>query len=542
MLRGMVHQTEQPTQEIDIHDGERVMDALSRCGIYLEAPCGGHCLCGKCKVRVLGQCSAPESEEQAFLSQQELEQGVRLACAVRAEGDVALFLSDGEAAVVQMNTRSEPTLHPRIVCEQQGKDWVVCRKDGTILKTSLEQPMCYGMAADIGTTTVAVCIYDLLTGEKLFEEGAANPQRAFGADVIARIGACMADETNLEKQQRLIVDLINTLQSRSGIDRNDIYDLCITGNTTMLHLLTGLNPTGIANFPFTPKSLFGEAQNPAQCGILANVHARLYLPPCCSAYVGGDIVSGMLAAGMLDVKRPCLYIDVGTNGEMALALPDRIMTCSTAAGPAFEGAGIKHGMAGSRGAIANVWVQDETVNYTVIGDGKPEGICGSGILDAAAVLLALGVVDETGRLLDADEVPEAYQDRLNAAGEFVLAEEITVTPQDIREIQLAKAAIAAGISTLLHESGVKVEELEQIVIAGGFGAHINTKSACRIGMLPCHNHVVSIGNAAQMGAVDILLSEEMEARADVLREKCAYIELSGYAYFDEVYVEKMFFE
>ncbi|WP_312643505.1 ASKHA domain-containing protein [Hydrogenoanaerobacterium sp.] len=503
-----------------------LLSILLEAGAFVDAPCGGKGRCGKCRVIAAGALSPLTDAERKLLSPAELAANTRLACETVLLGD----------ARVQIISHADID-----VCAQgDAVDFEVTAE--------FDAAQNVGMAVDIGTTTVVAYFHELATGRLLYTASGINGQRVYGADVISRIGACIENSENLAAQQKIMVSQLNRyiadFERVTGASANRIGQAVIVANTTMQHLLCGLDPAGIASAPFTPKSLFGYEQNGAELGI--NISGTVYHAPSISAYVGADITAGLYASGAAYDDRPALFIDIGTNGEMALASKDRLVCCSTAAGPAFEGAHIKYGVGGVAGAIEKVTCQENALHIETIGGLPPIGICGSGIIDAAAAALQAGGMDDTGRILDTDEAEGFIVHYIDDdEGEIVLdkASGISLTQQDVREIQLAKAAIAAGVNTLLHESGLTLKEIDKLYIAGGFGAHINKASACAIGLLPAAllDKIVFVGNAAGMGAQRALLTADGKARLRALADRAQYLELSGHAFFQDSYIEEMMF-
>lgn len=412
----------------------------------------------------------------------------------------------------------------------------------------------YGMAVDIGTTTVAAYLYDLVSGRCAAVGSMLNPQRKHGADVISRIGYSIQDGSNKAELQELITGCINRLASQmaneAGISQDDIYTAVFAGNTTMQHLLLGLDGAGIASAPFIPVTTRLLRIPAKELGLAFNRFATVSVFPGVSAYVGGDTVAAVLSTGMYAEEGVSLLIDVGTNGEIVLGGCEWMLACSTAAGPAFEGANIRNGMGGVAGAIDSVGRAPDYA-YTVIGNARPAGICGSGIVDALAALLDAGIIDETGRLPDEEETDH----EVRASGRLVNADglrafalcggdaPIVITQRDIREIQNAKAAIAAGIETLVNEAGISVNDIGKVYLAGGFGSSLHVATAVRIGLLPAEleDRVEAIGNASGAGAAEGLLSEASLRTAAILPKRVRYVELSASAYFTEKYVDHMLF-
>ena len=417
----------------------------------------------------------------------------------------------------------------------------------------------YGTAFDIGTTTVAAYLYCLNSGKLLGAASMMNPQRKFGADVISRIDRAKASRQAADEMKNLAAECVNgltrQLAKEAGIDVKDIYAAVFSGNTTMLHLLAGLDASGIAVSPFIPVSCRTLRLDADDLGIEMNECGQAILLPCVSAYVGADTVSAVLSSGMYERDGISLLVDIGTNGEIVLGGTDGMIACSAAAGPAFEGADITFGMGGVTGAVDSFKLQG--FRYTVIGNTAARGICGSGIVDTVAALLDAGAIDETGALADertAAGLPREVRERFTVTGgmrSFVLVPEqetgiagpITITQKDIRGIQNAKAAIAAGIETLVAEAGISYDDIGKVFLAGGFGSTIHIGSAARIGLLPRQlaDRVEAVGNASGSGASECLLSRQMLRSAEQIARKIRYVELSASRIFSEKYIENMMF-
>lgn len=500
-------------------DDENLLSLLRKSGVFIDAPCAGNGSCGKCRIKIINP-NPPADEEREKLSQKEIDSGIRLACRTRVNGSLEIeLLAESGYEVKTDGAFKESELSPRV-------------------------NFGVGAAIDIGTTTVACYFYDLTNGERLYTASGLNSQRVYGADVISRIKS--ASDMGGELLKSEICNLINgffeDFCSACGKTNEDITDIHIVGNTVMLHLLCGLDASSIAVAPFTPKSLFGNDALASELSLNAAKDARVYLADSVASYVGGDITAGLLACDGDKWEKPCLYIDIGTNGEMALGDKNGFVCCATAAGPAFEGAHIKHGVGGIKGAISRVYL-DGGIKTETIGQAEPIGICGSGLIDAVACLLEIGAVDETGRLSDEDLSLE-YEGIFNEEDEAIISGEVTLTGKDIREIQLAKAAVAAGVKSLLNRRNISMEQVDRVIVAGGFGSFINIENAQKIGLLPKieKGRTVAVGNAAGTGAVYSLLSKENTQRIKNITKNCEYFELSGDKYFENEYVEQMFFE
>ncbi len=494
---------------ITVNGEKRTVEAGTRLSeLFLtELPCGAHGKCGKCKVRASGELSPLTSAEQKLLDAKEISDGIRLACCTDILGECTV------------ETAFEKSKDDAVLTAGRAKN--------ITLNASFKQ---IGAAIDIGTTTLAIRLLSPL-GEILAEGGMANPQASFGADVISRMeshlagnGAELAD-TIRSAIDRMLADLCKGI----GRDPSEIDGLVITGNTVMLYLLTNTTPEPLSHAPFTLTRDFGEAMSAKTLGLSsAAPDAEVYLAPCISAFVGGDTICAILC-GELVGKENAMLVDIGTNGEMALYCKNSLYTCSTAAGPAFEGVGISMGMRGAPGAIDKVYLTENGISAHVIGETKPVGICGSGIVDAMAALLENGTVDETG-FIEEDEV--------------MILPPVALTGQDIRMIQLAKSAIYSGLKTLMHAANIDESEVTTLMIAGGFGSYLNTVSAGRIGLLPKSlvSKVAVIGNAALGGAELLLLNTAMRKDAYALAKSAQSIDLASDPYFADTYIEAMMFE
>ncbi len=560
--------------------------ALRRAGVAFAMPCGGTGACGKCALWIAGPTDGMGDVERDLLSRlMPMDPPApgfarRLACYCRLRGDCEAIVSRDDASVL---TRG---------------DLLLPAYDG-------EEDGALGFAVDIGTTTVVLTLYDLPRGTQLAVRCGANRQAAFGADVLSRIA--YTDAHGPDAPHRAIAEQLNELLadalreaglmlarddaearvwassrdlagSRSPADsaeantpareRNSVGNRVlrgvITGNTTMLHLLTGLNPHGIGVSPFTPESLFGEERRADALFPRLPGDTPVYLPRCVGAYVGADITCGMLAAGIARPGGTRLLIDVGTNGEMALFADGALLCCATAAGPAFEGATIEMGMAAAEGAICRVSLAAGDLRIETIGGVSARGICGTGLISAVRALLTCGALDETGAL-QADSHPLAdlmeTRDNMSPAvgSQGLPATEgvpekipaavhlgdsgVLLTARDIREVQLAKAAIAAGIDTLLHEAGMTAEAVDEVCLAGGFGSAIDPEDAAAIGLIPraLTHKTRAAGNLALSGAAMMLLSRAARAEAAALAVRAREIPLGTNAFFMEKYIDHMQF-
>ncbi len=401
----------------------------------------------------------------------------------------------------------------------------------------------YAIAVDIGTTTVVVYLYDLKSAKCMNIKSRINAQTSLGLDVISRIQFCRDQEDGLQKMNFAIVNELNSLMGEAmeeqGIGAREIKKCVITGNTTMLHLLANLSPVSMGVLPFEPLSTFGKMFTGEELGLVLE-KTECYLTPCMSAFVGGDITSALLATGFAEREEICLLMDIGTNGEVAIGNKDFLLSTSTAAGPAFEGAHISCGMAGVKGAINTVNVFAGKLSAGVIGGGEPQGLCGSGLLDTVALMKATGLIDETGRIAD-ETGNRLIQER---DGEFVImiTDQVFLSQKDIRELQTAKAAIAAGVLSLVKEADMQIEDISCVYLAGGFGNYMSRESAQQIGLLSENfRKIVTVGNAAGAGAVMTLFDERHMERMEQLCRSGRHVELGSNPYFMEKYVDCMYF-
>ena len=512
--------------KIQVREGDTILAALQQAGIgSIDAPCGGNGHCGKCLVHVAGALKAPGEQERSLLQAGETR---RLACLAKVDGDCSVMLYEDELVAVSHGS-------------------------GIDFKPDMPDMRGLGAAVDIGTTTVVLYLYDWDTRACLGTVSGRNEQYIFGADVISRIQYAADNEGGLERLTQAIRTQIRHYIHKAcvnaGRHMSEVSAVTVVGNTVMEHIFAGVSPSSIGVAPFTPQELFGRAvwDVAENLGIAANI--PVYLAPCVAGYVGGDITAGLLSSGAYQAKKPVLFLDIGTNGELAIGDNNGFRCCATAAGPAFEGAEISCGMSGVPGAIDHVWMEKDKLCYSTIEHRAPIGICGSGLVDVLAVLLERSVIDETGRLLSPEEVPGCFQSCLhevNGISAFYLDENhtIAIRSDDIRKLQLAKAAVAAGIQILLSESGLSAHEIELVYLAGGFGNYMKPSSAAAIGLIPKEllPRLNVIGNSAGLGAVAMLCSETARADAVWVKRHCEYIELSNIASFHDTFIECLMFD
>lgn len=511
-------------KEICVTEEKTVLELLQENIPGLPSPCGGRGNCGKCKIQVIGGALPVTVSDRAYFSGEELQEGWRLACQAYPAADLEIWVGFEDETEMQanesaLNAERENTGLP-------GKDYSNERR--------------YAFAVDIGTTTVAIALLYLPEGIRVMARTALNPQRRFGADVITRIqkvSGGMAKEL-----QKLIIEelerLMGLILKEGQIGWNDVARVSVTGNTTMLHILRGYPCEGLGQLPFAPYSVVSECLSIKDMFPNINAQAEVLIGPGISAFVGNDIVSGLQAVGMGNVRGKRMFIDLGTNGEMAIRNGELLLTASTAAGPALEGGNILWGTGSIPGAVCGADFQEDRLCVRTILRKKPIGICGSGVIELAAEFTGKGVIDETG-LLAEEWFADGYPVAQKADGR-----KIVLTQKDIREIQLAKAAIRAGIHTLLEAAQMNPEDVEEVYLAGGFGHGLNVAKAIFIGMFPqiFEKKVKTVGNSALEGAGNLALNPDRLLDQEAIAGAAQNLELSSDPIFGEMYMNAMMFE
>ncbi|MCK5156075.1 MAG: DUF4445 domain-containing protein [Spirochaetales bacterium] len=579
-----------------------------------NAPCGGKGTCGKCRIILKKGVLNPVTEqEKALLDSPDIANGIRMACCCTILKDSPITILVPEAAESRIQASSTLLMeqhHPRfrslriaidsgtlndqrsslskIVSEintlglnsiqtsfnpsvlhtlgsltnpsqestvNHPGEWHILMDKSNLKDIQHTKTMYYGCAVDIGTTTIVVHLVNLLDGTILGTWSGLNEQKRYGADVISRIQFCMEQRENTGKLQKTIVnqidDAIKSLFIEASIPEEHLQVITIAGNTTMLHFLTGSDTSGIAASPFIPIFTDSLSFSSTELGFSAIPHTKIELLPSIAAYVGADISAGVSVTNLLSKVSPTLFLDIGTNGEMALGDNGRVVCCSTAAGPAFEGANIRYGTGGIAGAIDSVKLENGKILYTTIGNKPPIGICGSGIIDAAALLISSGAADYTGRIESQENFEAPWIVVFDGAPALLLASidetnngtPIVFTQKDLREVQLAKAAVAGGIRTLLKDRNISLDDVAHVYLAGGFGSYINPENAGIIGLLPGNlsEKTETAGNTSGQGALRALLDKNEFDNLQIIQENCFYIELSARADFQQFYIEEMYF-
>jgi uncharacterized 2Fe-2S/4Fe-4S cluster protein (DUF4445 family) len=589
-----------------------IFNAANWIGLPIDSTCGGRGTCGKCKVRILQGTNGITAADRKVFPDSELTEGWRLSCRAVAQVDticeVPRLMGQPKAALMgyDRHVLLDPNVHKiylelsRPSLEDQRGDFARVRdalgEEGFEVSVSLPvlrrlpgvlresawrvtavvvgdelvgleagdtTSRSFGLAFDIGTTTVVGMLMDLRSGAAAAVDSTLNGQAPFGADVISRISHAMMNEGGLaELGDRIVAtlnDLVEGLLSVAVVDREEVYEVVVAGNATMLHLLLGIDPEAIGVSPFIPVADDMLRVGAAEIGLSINPMAQLHLFPHIGAYVGADLVAGLLATGLAQKEGVRLLVDVGTNGEIILGSAARTVATAAPAGPAFEGAQIKDGMRASDGAIEAIAMTAGQIELQVIGDVPPIGLCGSGLLDAVAQLRLIGLLDPSGRFVNPEEARSLVGPELagriqrdeDGMRSFVLAwasesghdRDVVLSQRDIRELQFAKAAIASGIDVAMRELGIEKEDLVEIYLAGSFGSYINPQSARIIGLVPPIpvERIQAVGNAAGEGAKMALLSFREREVARSIPEIVEYHELSGRTDFNDAFISVLQF-
>jgi len=592
-------------RRVEITPGESLLEAAQSAGVDLVSICGGKGSCDGCRVRVMsGKLSSPTPEEKSCFTPIELEEGYRLACqakpltdvkvdvppesltttqrlqvegqGVRVEGKsiispIALVLESASLTDLRSDTaRLRDALqikgYPSASFSQgvlsnlsdflREQNWRVraALRGDRVVALLPERAQILGLAVDVGTTKVAAYLLDLESGDVLAVRGAMNPQISYGEDVISRIDYCNKNKGGRETLQGKVVATLNGMIAEmcgeADVSSQQIVEAVIGGNTAMHHLLAGLPVRQLAMAPYVPA--VGEALDLPAGEIELDISpgAFIHLPPNIAGFIGADHVSMVLSTDVWQTENTVIALDIGTNTEITLAVGGRMLCCSCASGPAFEGAHIRDGMRAAPGAIERVQIKDGQPNIYTIGEKPPVGICGSGILDAVAELLKDGIIGHRGAFQEgASNVREGRSAKhkeflLVPAEDTGYGKDIVVTRSDINEIQLAKGAIRAGLEILLEEGGIAAGDIDEFIIAGAFGTYLDVGSAITIGMFPelPRERFRQVGNAAGTGAQQMLISAERRRVADEIPERVEYIELTTHAGFEKVFIKAMFFD
>ncbi len=578
-------------KEARVLAGTTIFDAASWNGVAIDSTCGGHGTCKKCKVKVVSGNAPLSAVDPRAFSTEELRNGWRLACRAAVQEDLTIEVpplqTRPKAALVGVGRHVilRPAVQKRYVeldeatLEDQASDLerllaamddveprvpldLVRGLGGTLRRAGWKVTAVladdvlidvepgdtstrrFAIAFDLGTTTVVATLLDLETGQPQAVRSVLNAQQPFGADVISRISAIMMDDGALAMLQSHAHETLQLLTDEvcgeAGVDPDEVYEVVVAGNQTMIQIALGIDPEPLSMAPFTVVARRLPEATAADFGVRVHRRAPAVLFPALGAYVGPDIVAGILATGLTLDRRVRLFIDVGTNSEIVLGSSAKTLATAAPAGPAFEAAQIRCGMRAADGAIEGVKIVDGDVELTVIGDATPVGLCGSGLVDAVAELVGAGMLDRSGRF-----VLEA-SDRFAKIGDenvFYLSDDVFLSQRDVRELQFAKASIATGWNILCRDLGVEPEEISQVLLGGSFGSYLSAASAVRIGLVPKLPlvRIVSAGNVAGEGAKIAALSVTERAAANAILEEVEYVELSGRADFNDLFIDQLGF-
>lgn len=594
--------------------GKNLMEIMLDAGLFIDNACGGKGLCGKCRVKITeGDAGEAGETERGILKTEELEQGVRLACLAYPVSDITIELLQKEkkhdvlASGYMPDFEFEPdikkvpvTIHKPTLADQTpfenqlieqvgaealvghdgatgylGFDFTALREHSMLpgdytavihngkviaLEPGDTTDALYGVAIDIGTTTVVCSLVDMHTGEELGHASEINAQKFFGLDVLTRITYEIENpEDGREKLQKAIVGSINkmvkSICDKHGLTQDQIYEVTVGANCTMMHMLMGVDARPIGKAPFAPVFARAKDVKASDIGLKAAPGARLYCLPSVSAYIGADIVAGAYVCDLRHRKGNTMFIDIGTNGEIVLAADGKLMSCSCAAGPALEGMNISSGMRAAEGAIEDIHINEDGIDLKIIGDCEPAGICGSGILTVTKELLRTGIVRKTGAFVKADKFDaDDYRSKYIAVDEdgkrsFRMTEggdgtePLYITQGDVRQVQLAKGAILSGFMALMKKAGIGMKDLDRVLIAGQFGAHLPAESITGTGILPfeVEDRIEYVGNTSKTGAYMALMSGKVKRGMEELAHEMDYLELGATDNYERLLSECLIF-
>lgn len=531
----------------DVEPGSTLLAAARKAGAPLEAPCDGAGICGKCLVR-LDPEALPALEPGADVRGSNGQGALVLACDARVRADIAATIpdrGDKNLAIVDHGMATARLLAPHIAVVHASDGSTVWA--GQELIASLPNRVAnLGIAVDIGTTTLVVALVDLESGDELAVASALNPQTAYGHDVLSRIHFA-AESDGLATMQRALVDSLNSLIGqvcqRAGVDAGHIHEAVLGGNTCMLHIATAMDPAPLGRSPYRPSLTGGSHLGAAELGLGIAAHGLAYLPPVVSGFVGADITAGILSTDLHRSQQTVLLLDIGTNGEMVLTHAGELWATSTAAGPAFEGVNIACGMRAAPGAVDAVTANDGRWTLHTIGDAPAIGICGSGLVDLVSCLVKNGAIGKSGRFETKTEPPVGNWDEREGRGLLRLSDAVVLTQKDVRQVQLARAAIRAGLDALLAEAKVRTQDVERVLVAGSFGYHLRPDSLAGSGLLPAPlaAKVEAVGNTCKAGAVTLLTNDDTRRELKAVAARVRSIELANDAAFGRLFVEQMVF-
>ena len=578
--------------------GATLLELLLAQKYFVDNPCNGKGVCGKCRVKIIsGNVDAPSATEVKLLSDAELKTGIRLSCLVKPTEDLEVellqkerkheVLTSGYVPEFEFDTDikkqvieiRKPTLSDQTPYEDQIKEQTDVKDVSfAALKASAFNPgvvtavihnnevvsieagdtsdKLYGVAIDIGTTTVVCALIDMLTGKELSHASMINAQKHFGLDVLTRITYELEHkDTGVADLQKAIVDSINAMIAecckKAAVSKENIYEIAVGANCTMMHTLLGVDATPIGKAPYAPMFVGAKDIKASEIGLNAAEGARLYCLPSVSSYIGADIVAGAYVCELQKQQENVLFIDIGTNGEIVLSKAGELLCCSCAAGPALEGMNISCGMRAAEGAIEDVKITENGIELKVIGNEEPIGICGSGILTVVKELLRVGLVRKEGAFIKKNKMDESdYRYPMiqmnGIKREFVMVdgeEQLLITQGDVRQVQLAKGAILSGFIALLNKAGITMEDLDKVMIAGQFGAHLPADSLTGTGILPeeVKDKLVYVGNSSKTGAYMALMSKQVKLEMEELASHMDYMELGATDNYERLFSDCLIF-
>ncbi|ADL51005.1 ASKHA domain-containing protein [Clostridium cellulovorans] len=545
-------------KEIEVEEGSTILSAARSSGVTIEAPCNGVGVCGKCKVKLSKESVGNVLQYGKHkLKAEEEKEGFVLACDTKIYGDISVYINDFEqkesiqilSEGKSFNVEIDSYIKKKYT---EKKNVTKVFANGVLLTeevgdTSGEN---YGVVIDIGTTTLVASLINLNNGEELASTSALNPQSVHAQDVLSRIKFA-SDENGLQLMYSEFINEANSMIGKvilnSGKNKDNIYEVIFSGNTCMIHLATNVNPYSLGKYPYTPLVDGDIYLSAKEHKLNISDYGLIYLPKIISSYVGADITSGVLAAEIHKEKGKILFIDIGTNGEMVFADNGKLSASSTAAGPAFEGMNITHGMRAGNGAIEYFDIKESgNIEIKTIGNVKPTGICGSGLLDIVGELVSYNIINESGRFaVGKSEEPLTNERLVKVDGKnvFMLTDKVYLSQKDVRQVQLAKGAIRTGIEFLLKSKNVKADEVDKVLIAGSFGYHLRVKSLLNIGLLPkaFEGKIEFIGNTSKSGGQVLLVNKNYRKEISEVVKEIEVIELSNYEDFDKVFVKNIKF-
>lgn len=581
---------------IEYAPGKNLMDILLNENIFVDNACNGKGFCGKCKIKLIcGDLGELSETERKLLTKEDIENNIRLSCLVKPKEDIKIELLQKERKHRVLSSgyipefEFSPSITKKLIkiekatldnqrpledeikrqLKVENLNWQLLKdvsasdeyitavfnnEELIALEKNDSRDLIYGVAIDIGTTTVVTALVDINTGEELCKESMINPQKNYGLDVLTRITYELENkEDGIENLQRAIVNSINEMISkmcqRVKVNLENIYEITVAANCTMMHMLLGIDAKPIGKSPFAPVFVTAKDILAKDIGLKACSYARLYCLPSVSAYIGADIVAGAYVCQLEKSKENLLFIDIGTNGEIVLSNEGKLISCSCAAGPALEGMNISCGMRAANGAIEEVHINEKNNELEVIGNDKPIGICGSGILSVVKELLRTGIVRDNGAFIKLDKL-EADDYRLDKLQlndkkrEFILVDDeqgnkLLITQGDIRQVQLAKGAILSGFYALLKKANINMSDLSKVMIAGQFGAHVSAESLVGTGILPkeVKDKIIYVGNSSKTGAYMALMSKEAKKDMELLGNKMDYMELGASEGYERLFTQ-----